>query len=50
MTDEECLGLAQDARIVLAELADRLSQVLKDEAELKTAVGRLLNRNKAAES
>jgi hypothetical protein len=43
-TDEECLQLAQDIRIVLTELADRISQALKDEAELKQAVGRLLSR------
>jgi hypothetical protein len=43
-TDEECLQIAGDIRIVLTELADRISQVLKDESELKQAVGRLLNR------
>ena len=43
-TDEECLNIAQDIRIVLGELAERISQALKDEAELKSAVGRLMNR------
>lgn len=43
-TDEECLELATDIRVVLTELAERISTALKDEAELKTAVGRLLNR------
>jgi hypothetical protein len=42
-TDEKCLELAHDVRVVLAELAERLSQALKDEAELKTAVTRLMN-------
>jgi len=43
-TDEECLELAQHIRVVLTELADRISQALKDEAELKKAVSRLLSR------
>ena len=43
-TDKECLDLAQEIRLVLTELAERLSQALKDEAELQTAVSRLLNR------
>jgi hypothetical protein len=41
-TDEDCLELAMSIRIVLTELADRLGQALKDEAELATAVSRLL--------
>jgi hypothetical protein len=43
-TDKECLEIAQEIRVVLTELAERLSQALKEEAELKTAVSRLLNR------
>ena len=43
-TDEECLEIAAEIRIVLTDLADRLSQALKEEAELKQAVSRLLNR------
>jgi hypothetical protein len=43
-TDKECLEIAQEIRVVLAELAERLSQALKEEAELQTAVSRLLNR------
>jgi hypothetical protein len=45
-TDEECLELATDIRIVMTELADRISSALKDEAELKQSVSRLLNRRK----
>jgi hypothetical protein len=45
-TDEECLDLAHDVRVVLTELADRLGQALKDEAELNTAVSRLMNPRK----
>lgn len=43
-TDEECLEIAGEIRIVMTELADRISQALKDEAELKSAVTRLLSR------
>jgi hypothetical protein len=42
-SDEACLELAQAVRVVLADLAERLSQALKDEAELNSAVTRLLN-------
>jgi hypothetical protein len=42
-TDDTCLELAHDVRIVLIELAERLSQALKDEAELNTAISRLMN-------
>ena len=45
-SDEECLNLARDIRIVLFELAENLGQALKDEAELSGAVSRLLNRSK----
>ncbi|MGX0963134.1 hypothetical protein AB7M63_003583 [Bradyrhizobium japonicum] len=40
-SDEHCLELAQDIRLVLADLADRLSVALKDEAELNAAIARL---------
>lgn len=43
-TDEECLELATSIRVVLTELAERISAALKEEAELKSAVNRLLNR------
>jgi hypothetical protein len=46
-TDEECLELAQEIRLVLTELAERISQALKEEAELKQAVTRLLNRKRS---
>lgn len=48
--DEECLHIAQDIRVVLTDLADRISQALKDQAELKQAVGRLLNRKQNSSS
>jgi hypothetical protein len=40
--DEQCLELARSIRVVLSELAERLDQALKEEAELTTAVSRLL--------
>jgi len=40
--DSECLELATSIRVVLTELADRMGQALKDEAELTQAVSRLL--------
>src|SRR5688500_19161581 len=36
--DQECLEIASSVRVILMELSERLSQVLKDEAELKQAV------------
>lgn len=47
-TDEECLDSASAIRVVLAEFSERMSQALKDEAELKRALGRLMNKNKPA--
>lgn len=40
-TDAECLELATSVRVILVELADRLSQALKDEVEINTALERL---------
>lgn len=42
-SDEECLSLASAIRIVLTELAVRLSQALKDDAELNSSVNKLLS-------
>jgi len=41
-SDEECLQLAKDIRVVLTELADRIGQALKDKNELDEAVKRLM--------
>jgi hypothetical protein len=41
-SDEHCLELAQSIRVVLAELSERIASALKDEAELRTAVSRLI--------
>jgi hypothetical protein len=42
-TDEECLAGARAIRLVLADFAERVNQVLKDATELKDAVGYLLS-------
>jgi len=47
-TDEECLELAQSIRIVLTDFVERVGSVLKDEAELTSAVARLLTRKSAS--
>ena len=43
-SDEACLELATDIRVLLTELAERISTALKEEAALKSAVSRLFNR------
>jgi hypothetical protein len=40
-SDERCLELATDIRLILAELALQLGHALNEERELKEAVGRL---------
>jgi len=45
-TDEECLEIAQDIRVILSELSERLHTALKDDQELKNAVFRIQNRPK----
>jgi hypothetical protein len=44
-TDEECLKLATSIRVVFTEFVERVANALKDEAELNTAVARLLKAN-----
>jgi len=46
-TDEECLELATSIRIVITDLAERLANALKEEAELNAAVSRLLKGSAA---
>ena len=46
LNDEQCLELAGSIRVVLGELSDRLSQALKDEAELTRALSTLINQKK----
>lgn len=47
LDDEECLAIASSVRIVLGDLSDRLSQALKDEAEITNAISRLLSPKKS---
>jgi hypothetical protein len=42
-TDEQCLQLAHAVRVVLGDLAERIGQTLKDEAELNAAISRLMS-------
>lgn len=49
-TDDECLELASSVRIVLTELAERITQALRDERELQDAVTRLLTRGSGSRS
>ena len=43
LSDEECLKLAGTVRLVLGELSERLSALLKDKAELTEAVSTLIH-------
>jgi hypothetical protein len=43
-SDSECLELASSIRIILAELTKKASNVLKEDAEVKSALSNLFNR------
>ncbi len=43
LSDEECLELASTVRLVLGELSERLSVILKDKAELTEAISTLMH-------
>ena len=45
-TDENCLEIASSIRVVLGEPSERLSQALKDESELNSALSKLINIKK----
>lgn len=47
-TDDQCLELATSIRVVMIELAERISIALKEEAELASAVSRLMTKKVAA--
>ena len=49
-TDKECLDLATSIRVVLTELAIAITQALKDEAEVKEAINRLVQSNSLKKS
>ncbi len=42
LSDEECLKLANTVRLVLGELSERLSAILKEKAELTAAISTLM--------
>jgi hypothetical protein len=46
LSDDQCLELAASIRVVLSELSERLSQALKDEAELAKALSTLMSFKK----
>ncbi len=45
-TDAQCLEFATTIRLILTDLAEKISMAIKEKAELKVAVEKLLNRNK----
>ena len=47
LTDEQCLELAGSVRVVMVELSDKLSQALKNEAELTQALSVLMKKEKS---
>jgi hypothetical protein len=47
-TDDDCLEIAQDSRVVLSEFSERLYTALKDDQELKKAASRIQNRSRKA--
>ena len=46
LSDEECLQFAHSIRLVLMNLSQRLAQALKDDRELNSALGVLLNKHR----
>ena len=46
LSDEECLGYARTVRTLLIALADRISEISKDEAKVQEAIGTFLNRKR----
>jgi len=47
LSDEECLTHARTVRTLLIALADRMSEISKDEAKVKEAIGAFLSRKQA---
>jgi hypothetical protein len=43
-SDEQCLTAANDIRLILIELSERLSEAMKEQRELDSALSRLINR------
>ncbi len=47
-SDDECLQLAADVRILLSDLAERLTQALKDDETLRSAISRLFKPSRSS--
>ncbi len=47
-SDEKCLEMAHSIRMVLSDLAERIQQALREQAELKSAVSELLKVEREA--
>ena len=45
LSDQECLDLASSVRVVLGRLSEKLSDILKDDEEVKGALSTLMNYN-----
>ena len=45
LSDQECLELASSVRVVLGRLSEKLSDILKDDEEVKGALSTLMNYN-----
>ena len=42
-SDEQCLALARDVRVLLGDLSERMAFILKDDAEVGRALSSLMN-------
>jgi hypothetical protein len=49
LSDQECLDRATTIRLVLADLVERMNQVLKDDRELRAAIGKLTRPTEQSE-
>ncbi len=47
LSDEECLKRAQDAEVILCELANRMQQAMTEHKTVKSALANILNRKTA---
>jgi len=47
LSDAECLTHARTVRTLLIALADRISEISKEEAKVQEAIGTFLNRKRA---
>lgn len=50
LTDEQCLARAREARVVLTAFSQKLSEALREDAELKQAIGNLMKPAQTADT